>query len=189
MTDDRDDDRYDDRPRDRGRDPDDRDDRDWDGRDRPRRRRPRPRAGSNRPVWIALGAVGCLVLAGCAGLIGLFGFWGFKAVTADLPAATAAADGFLDRLKQGKVDEAYQATTARFRAGQTPDQFAAFVARHETLTRHTTRTTNHFGLFQGPGGKQARLQTTLQAPNNATTCTVVLAEEDGAWKVDQFTVP
>ncbi len=46
---------------------------------------------------------------------------------------------------------------------------------------------NH--IYSGTNGKQARIQMTLQAPNNATTCTLILVDEGGAWKVNQISVP
>jgi hypothetical protein len=77
-----------------------------------------------------------------------------NAFTRELLPAQEAADRFFDRLQGGQTGEAYELTSAGFRRGQSAEEFAAYVKRFETLTRHTTRTTNGARLFQGPGGKQ-----------------------------------
>lgn len=165
---------------------DERDDREYD--DRPPRRR-RARAAAGGPNWLLWGGVGCVLVAGCGGLLAVGVAFGVRAFVTDLPAATAAADRFLDHLRQNRIDDPYAATTAGFKGRQSADQFRAFVGRFETLTTATSRTTNGFRIFHGPAGKQAFLQVTLHAPNNATTCTLTLVDEGGAWKVDNLTVP
>jgi len=153
--------------------------------DRPRRTRP---ASAGR-VWLLVGGVGCVVVLGCGGLITAGVYWGVRAFQTDLPAAAAAADAFLDFLQRGRTDDAYAATSAGFRGDQTPEQFRAFVGRFETLAAHTSRTTNGVRLFHGPEGKQVFVQVTLHAPNNATTCTLLLVDEGDAWRVERITVP
>lgn len=167
--------------------PDDRDDRD-DFDDRPRRRRARPTSSGGR-TWLILVGVGCVVVFGCGGLIAAGVVWGFRAFGTDLPAASAAASAFLDHLQRGQPDNAYAAASDGFRSRQTAEQFRAFVGRFETLTTHTSRNTNGFRLFANPGGKQAFIQVTLHAPNNAMTCTLMLVDEGGTWRVDSITVP
>ena len=165
------------RNRDRDRDPD----REYD--------RGPSRGSSNRTTWIILGAAGCGLVLVCSGALALLVVWGFKSFTTDFPAAQAAADQFLDKLQADKVNDAYALTSTKFHAEQSREQFEGFVKRFETLTRHTSRTQNGFRLFQGPDGKRASIQMTLNAPNNAMTCTLVLTEEAGTWKVEMITVP
>ena len=160
---------------------------DWrDDDDRPRRPR-RVRASAGTP-WVLLAGVGCVVLLVCGGLVGVGVMWAARVFTTDLPAADAAASHFLDLLRENRLDDAYAAASDGFKARESPEQFRAFVGRFETLTTATSRTTNGFRIFQGADGKQAFLQVTLHAPNNATTCTLTLVEE-GGWKVDRITVP
>jgi hypothetical protein len=122
---------------------------------------------------------------GLAALVG----WGIRGFVKDLPAATAVSDQFFDALQQGRIDDAYALTSAKFRAEQNREEFAQFLKKFETLTRHTSRTQNGFRIFHDGSGKRAFIQTTLHAPNNALTCTLVLIEEAGTWKVEQLTVP
>ena len=148
-----------------------------------------PARSSTRPVWLILGAVGCGIVLLCSGLIAVFVVWGARSFTTDIPAAQGVADQFLDRLQSGKIDDAYALTGTQFRAGQSREQFEAFVKKFETFTRHTSRTKNGVRLFQDGSGKRVFIQMTLNAPNNAMTCTLVLIEEAGGWKVDKITVP
>ncbi len=147
------------------------------------------RPSSNKSLWIILGAVGCVSLLGCLGLVALAGYWGFKAFTNDIPAAQTAADQFLSVLKEGKIEDAYASMSADYRAKHSPEQFAAFLKKIETFTRHTSRTRNGVRMHQDGSGKRVYIQMTLKAPNNATTCTLVMVEQDGTWKVDGITVP
>jgi hypothetical protein len=153
----------------------------------PRRRRPRPNR-SNRNLWVILGGIGCLVLLVCGGLVAMV-FWGVSAFTKDLPEVERASTEFFDAIKAGNLEIAYGKTTAAYQAQNPPDQFAAFIRRFETLSKHTTRTMNGLNIFTGTGGKQARIQMTLNAPNNATTCTLILVDEAGVWKINQISVP
>ena len=160
--------------------------------DRPRRvrrRYPEERPSSNKTLWIILGSVGCISLLGCVGLVGLVGYFGFRAFTNDIPVAQAAADQFLDLLKEGKLDDAYAMTSPEFRSKQDKEQFEAFVKGIETFAQQTSRTTNGARMHQDASGKRVQIQVTLKTLNNATTCTLVMVERDGTWKVDRFTVP
>ena len=173
------DDEYDERPR-RGRAPD-ADERDSD-------RRP-PRGSSNRTVWLVLGAAGCGLLLVCSGPIAVV-IWMVKSFATDIPVAQGAADQFLNCLQGGRIDDAYALTSTQFRAKQSPEQFAGFVTQFETFTRHTSRTqTGTRMLLPHDRGKHVYIQMTLNAPNNAMTCSLVLIKEAGVWKVEKLTVP
>lgn len=147
-----------------------------------------PSTSSNRIVWLIL-AGGCGMFLLCGGGIVALVIWGVSSFTKDLPATQAVADQFLDRLQEGKIGDAYALTSTQFRAEMSLEQFREFVKKHETFTRHTSRTQNGFRIFQDGSGKRAFIQMTLHAPNNAMTCTLVLIEEGGSWKVQKVTVP
>lgn len=151
-------------------------------------RRKRSSGGSSRTLWYVLGGAGCFCVLICGGVIA-FAVWGFKAFTRDLPDIQAASDRYLDAIKSGKLDDAYSMTSAGYRNRTTTDQFAAFVKQFGALSRHQSRSMNGFRVFNGTAGKQATLQMTLHEPGNAMNCTLLLVDENGAWKVDRFTVP
>src|SRR5262245_24495773 len=116
------------------------DDRDQSRRDRDdsferedRDERPPRRSSSNRSVWMIVIAAGCgLVLLCGGGLVALVG-WGVRGFVKDLPAATAVSDQFFSALQQGKIDDAYALTSAKFRAGQSREEFEQFVKKFETF--------------------------------------------------------
>jgi|GEM_PF-6731697 len=162
-------------------------DRDYD-RNRDSDREP-PRSSSNRSVWLILLAGGCGMFLLCGGGIVAFVIWGVSSFTKDFPAAQAVADQFLERLREGKIDDAYALTSPEFRAQMSQEQFGEFMKKHETFTRQTSRTQNGFRVIHDGGGKRVFIQMTLRSPNNAMTCTLVLIEEGGSWKVQKLTVP
>ena len=167
----------------------DRDRRDRDEPDDRDRDREPPRGSSNRSVWLILGAVGCGLFLVCSGLVVAAIMWGARSFTTDMPAAQAVGDQFLDHLRENKLDAAYALTSTRFRADHSREEFAEYIKKFETFSRHTSRTRNGFRLHHDTSGKRVYLQFTLNAPNNAMTCTLVLIEEADGWKVEKITVP
>jgi hypothetical protein len=145
--------------------------------------------GSGRKVLviilIVLGAGGFVLMLGCAGCI----YLGYTAYKSSVPAAQASADAFLDELKADHVDAAYDSTSSTFRSAQTKQQFRDFVSRVKTLKTQTSRSIDSSSLFEGTGGKKVTLKITLHSPDNATSCTIVLVEEQGQWKVEKISVP
>lgn len=168
-------------------DSDERDD-DRDDYDRPRRR---PARGTNTTVWIVLGVIAAVLLLGAIACGGLFymGFRAAKDMVGTIGNATGAAETFLNQLQANQVSAAYQSTSQAYRAAHTPEQFAKFVAQYPMLTGHTTRAATTFNMMQVNGKQQFRIQYNLTGPNNATTCTLIMVEENGTWVVDSFTVP
>jgi hypothetical protein len=146
------------------------------------------RGSGNKVILIVLavvGGVGLVVVLACAGC----GIWAFKSITKDIPPAQASADAFLDDLKAGRTDAAYGSASSSFKTTQTLEQFREFVNRFDTLKTQITRSTESSRLFQGTGGKKVTLKMTLQSPNNAMSCTLIMVEENGQWKVERLSVP
>jgi hypothetical protein len=149
----------------------------------------RNRGSRSNPVLLLIVAcAGCLFVLICGGIIGLV-IWGKNAVDKDMPPVQAAASNFFDSIRAGDLNAAYEKTSSSFRTQNTPERFADFIKQYEILTKHDKRTLNAFIVFNGTTGKHARIQMTLQAPNNAMTCTLILVEENGAWKINQVTIP
>jgi hypothetical protein len=138
-------------------------------------------------VFAILGGLGLIAVLVCAG----FGYWVYKGAAADFAIADPSAQTFLDRVRDGQFQTAYQSTSQSFRAAQTLDEFIGFINRHATFKSHTSRTLQDWRVrtYPGTGKKLATIQVTLRAPDNATTCTLVLVEEGGQWKVEKLTVP
>jgi hypothetical protein len=130
-----------------------------------------------------------VAVLGCVGFVGLSGVWAFKALGTDYPAAQAASNQFIEHIRQGRMEQAYGSTSTAFRAEQSAEHFQQFVQKFETFQKSTHHVVNSGQVMVFNGVKQAIFQITLHAPNNAMTCTLVLVEEGGAWKVQSITVP
>lgn len=147
--------------------------------------RPEPRP--SKSLWMLFGGVGCIVVLGCGGLIVAGVLWASKTFTTDLPAATAAANEFLDLLQQNRIDDAYAKTGSEFKAHQPREQFHGFVKQFDSFAKSTSREINSAWIVQG-GKKQAFVQMTLKSPNKSMTCTLQLVHENGVWKVEALNV-
>jgi hypothetical protein len=149
---------------------------------------PRTAASNVKVLVIVLVCVAVLGLIGVAACCGL-GYWGFKTATKELESSQAAAETFLDQLKAGQIQQAYQSTSADFKAQQTFEQFSAFVTQNPNLTAHTSRTMGGFNFSTVNGVKTATLPYTLSGPTGATNCTITLTDSGAGWQVSKVTVP
>jgi hypothetical protein len=146
----------------------------------------RPRSNL-KVLWIILGIVGGLFLLcglSCAGLV----YWGFG-MFKQFPAMTASADAFINDLSSGQVDAAYNRTSSAFKSRMNAQQFQAFIDRFPALRKQTSRSTQGFNINQTPQGLQGVIKTTVLGPNDSLSFTLVLVEENGAWKINDMTVP
>ena len=208
------------------RDYDDDDDRD----DRPRRRsrrddddrdRPPPAKSNTGLILLIVGLVIGLPVLGCAG----FGIWAFFAAKKGIDqlqtmiGGEMAAQSFLNTLEGGNVSNAYDMTSANFKATKTKAEFEALVKANPVLTSaHVTTQTG----FPSPTGTAPNRKMVLtfsivpghdfdagdeddpdmkpkvpkpkgakENPNaKPAVCTVTVTEQaDGQWKVDGFTIP
>ena len=175
-------------PHDDNRD-DDRDRDDERENDRRSRRRddPPPRS-SSKPLFMILGGIGCVFLLCCGGLTGV-GIWGFNAFKTQLEPAIATSNEFLDLLQEKQRDEAYAMTSSGFRARTSETQFAEFLKKFEMFSQATSRSLTSANILQDQSGSQVVVKMTLNSPNNAMTCTLILVKEQESWKVENLTVP
>jgi hypothetical protein len=145
------------------------------------------RHSQRRTLFIVLGVVGGVVLlvgAACGGLI----YLGIRAFS-QFPNITADADMFLDDIKSGQLDAAYERASTGFKSRQSPQQFRAFVSQYPALTTQTSRKYTGFNVFTGSGGTRGRVSATVLGPNSSLSFTLVFIQETGQWKVDQITIP
>jgi hypothetical protein len=99
------------------------------------------------------------------------------------------ADLFLTQVREGRIDEAWQSTTADYKSDQGRDAFRSFVAARPGL-KHPAE----FVAFEEISVNDLtrwkytyRLQTTL--PSGSSDVGVLIARENGVWKVEQFVAP
>jgi len=148
----------------------------------------RPAGSGKKPLFTILailGGLGVLMIVVCGGC----SIWLFKSIATDIPPAQAAADAFFDDLKADRVDAAYAATSSAFKSTESPEKFREFVKRFDTLKTQTSRSFTNSMVHHGTGGKQVNLKMTLHSPNNAMSCTLIMVDENGQWKVQRLNVP
>jgi hypothetical protein len=134
-------------------------------------------------VVVACGGIGYLFFRSVSGMATTMG-----QIITDQQEAQEAAQEFLNDLKAGNVAAAYDATTDRFKAGQTLEQFQAFVKKNPLLTGHTSAVLT--GVNHQPAAGHITVKMTLNGNvKGSTTCSLQMAKENGEWKVDKLTVP
>lgn len=116
--------------------------------------------------------IGIGVAAGLLALVVLIAF----TATSGLP---AAADDFFGLIRDGKIDEAYRATAAEFRASTSEETFAAFLATtaigdYEDASWSSRSIENRLGKLSGTIGIKGGGRIPLD---------LTLVKEEGAWKL------
>jgi hypothetical protein len=99
------------------------------------------------------------------------------------------ADLFLAQIREGQLDDAWESTTADYRSDQGRDAFRSFIAARPGLKQPA-----EFVRFEEVSVNDLkrskytyRLQTPL--PSGSSEVGVLIANENGAWKVEQFVAP
>jgi hypothetical protein len=146
-------------------------------------------------VLIVLGVIGGIVLL-LALACGVGMYFVFRAASvamtgamqmvADLSDAQFVAQGFVNDLGAGRIDQAYSATSQGYQARQTKDQLKALVDKNPALKNSNATA---FITNQAPGATRMNAQVTATGTAGSVNCTVQLIKEDGQWKVDGFTIP
>lgn len=99
------------------------------------------------------------------------------------------ADLFLANIREGKTDEAWESTTADYKSDQGRDAFHSFIAARPGLKQPAD-----FVRFEEVSVNELtrskytyRLQTPL--PSGSSEVGVLIANDNGVWKVEQFVAP
>jgi len=159
-------------------------DRDYDDRERSHGKK----SSSTGTVLLIVGGIGCLVVLVCGGLIGL-GIWAFTNMATKLTPAIVKAEEFMGDLQQNQIDRAYSLTSKEYQKQNSSAQFADYIKKFEMFTKHTSRSITSTFLNQNQAATQVTIQMTLNSPNNAMTCTLILIEEQDTWKISSLSVP
>lgn len=127
---------------------------------------------------IGCSVAGVLGLLVCGGIV--FGIYSFvMQIIALTQPVVDASDGFLGRLGQGKISEAYAATSSGFRAQQDEAAFTAAVQKLG-LTDFASASWNNRKIDNNDGSVEG---TVTSKQGGTTSTTVRLVYEQGAWKV------
>jgi hypothetical protein len=138
----------------------------------------------NRTLLIG-GSIACLAIFA----IGVFWFW-----PPNVPVATAddgrpVAEAFLNQIRQGQVDAAWESTTAEFKSDEGREQFRQFVAQSPLLKQPLEfaeyQATSLNGLPRGQClYRHSPTEGSSAGRGETASVRVVLARETDTWKVD-----
>jgi len=117
--------------------------------------------------------VGILALAGCG-----------RTPPAD--DAGKAADAFLETVRTGKVDAAWESTTAEFKSSEGRESFRRVVTKEAVLKKPLKRSSQEPVTI----GQLERLELMYQPEDTSLKSSVklLLAADGGEWKVDSLSV-
>jgi hypothetical protein len=144
------------------------------------------RSSTKKTLIIVLSVGGGLLLL-CLLSCGGLGIWVYKMVGNPVQAGISA-ETFVANLAAGNVEAAYAMTSGGFQAKQSLEEFRALVKRYPALASSSGRTMRNMNITQTPNGPEAQVQETVSTPNSTVTLSLTLIQEDGAWKVDSFSV-
>ncbi len=144
--------------------------------------------GSGSSTWKYVG-IGCAVIA----LLGLCGvgacvactMTGVGGVIAATEAPAESVRTFFGAIRRGDLAGAYGQTATGYRSTFSLEQFTAAVAAQPQLAASTDQTISQRNIDAATG---ATMGGTLDTPTGATPFTTHLVQEDGAWRVDSFSV-
>lgn len=94
------------------------------------------------------------------------------------------ADSFLAEIRAGKVEAAWQSTTAEFKSDEGQESLAQFVRKHAFIQHPMTFVEYQVSELNGLPRGQCLYQPPTTAKAGAVTVKIAVAQEEGAWKVD-----
>ena len=121
---------------------------------------------------IVAGGLAVLGIVFVTGLIVLVGFF-----TGDVVKAT---EDYLALLKQGRVEEAYEASASGLREATSLDEFKQVVAAFPILARHTSFSIESRNIDNDTGNVSGELR---DAAGHRTSVEFDLVKENGVWRV------
>jgi hypothetical protein len=132
-------------------------------------------------VVLLMSAGLCALLAFSCG--GLF-YWGYGR----MQEAEASAEAFLDRLAEGRLDEAYDRTSSAFQAAAGRERFAELLAKYPLVTSRSNRMRGPWKTRGTPQGVLVFLQYKLTGSGGSLPIEVIMIRE-GEWKVVSLNLP
>lgn len=136
----------------------------------------RPTSRDGRTTLIVLVAV--LILAAGAAVW----FWTSGTVLPGVGQGKPVADAFMALMREGKADEAWQSTTADFKSFEGKETFRRRAAKAPVFKQPS----DFISVQTVEVGNQPRDEF-LYRSKDGKTARILVADENGAWKVDRVT--
>jgi len=140
--------------------------------------------GSDRTSLAENALAGGIILLGgllCVGLI-LFLVNG----VADHNSLRASADALLNDLDSGRIESAYARTTRNFQSVQSLKQFHGMVGPSPGFRSRGSRSISRVKVSKEAAGPTGVVQARVGDTHFPSWITLVLAREDGEWKIDRW---
>ena len=118
-------------------------------------------SSSTKTVFIVLGIVGGLILLGIIGCVGIIGYSAFQATKGfgDVFGSTSSSSSFFEHLSGGRIDAAYNGTSADYKAQISRAQFDDLLKKYPLLTKNASHTMSKMNMVTTTGTKKS---TTLE---------------------------
>jgi hypothetical protein len=141
------------------------------------------RPESNKTLWIVLSiAGGLVVICGCCGVVVAVLYYRHQE---KFTASEHVADQFLNDLSMGRIDSAYDLTSAAYKGRKTKQELRTFLDKNPAL-----RTYNSDSLTPDTeASTDASLAFHAPLTGSVSSCTVRMVKEGDQWKVDDLTLP
>lgn len=110
--------------------------------------------------------------------------WRSPATQPDLAEGRAVTEAFLERIRAGKPQEAWESTTAEFKSAEGRESFVRYVKKNAILTKPLAFVSVQTVTAQG----QPRAEYIYRSENPAGTVRLLAGNDQGSWRVDRITL-
>lgn len=110
--------------------------------------------------------------------------WRTSDTQPDIAAGRAAADQFLEQIRGGQAQQAWQATTAEFKSAEGRESFLRYVKKHQELSKPVSFVSVQAVTAQG----QPRAEYLYRAGKDGGMIRLLAGLDHDAWRVDRITI-
>ena len=110
--------------------------------------------------------------------------WRGSATEPDVDAGRAAADRFLEQIRAGQPDQAWQSTTAEFKSAEGRESFSRYVKKHPFLTKPV----NFVSVQMVTAQSQPRAEYLYRAGKEGSTIRLLAGLDNDTWRIDRITI-
>jgi len=121
-----------------------------------------------------------------AGLLGMAAWSGCSPANPEPDASRATAAKFLDEIRAGKVSNAWESTTTEFKSLLGREGLEGYVRAHPALKEKEPADFLSFNTAERGGSPLG--ECAFRSASRKSAIKVLLARENGAWKVERLTV-
>ncbi|HEX3727600.1 MAG TPA: hypothetical protein VHV08_15205 [Pirellulales bacterium] len=117
--------------------------------------------------------------------IATFWMWQRQPAQPNVDEAHQATDRFLELVRQGHADQAWQSTTAEFKSAQGREVFVGYVKSHSWLKEPLSFVSVQTVTLQD----RPRAECVYRSPKSPGTVRLLIDNDHGVWRVDRIALP